>query len=137
VKREDLLALTSDIVSSHLSNNSVPVSELPKLIEDVYTQLETIDKGEDQAKRPQPAVPINKSVQPDYIVCLEDGKKLKMLKRYLKTQYNMTPEEYRQRWNLPPDYPMVAPNYAQQRRELAKQIGLGRKRGSSASRASS
>jgi len=130
VKREDLLALTSDIVSSHLSNNSVPVSELPKLIEDVYSSLQNIDSGEEQTKRPQPAVPINKSIQPDYIVCLEDGKKLKMLKRYLKTQYNMTPEEYRQRWNLAPDYPMVAPNYAKQRRELAKQIGLGRKRSS-------
>jgi len=130
VKREDLLALTSDIVASHLSNNSVPVSELPKLIEDVFGVLKSIDSGADASQKPQPAVSINKSVTPDHLVCLEDGKKLKMLKRYLMTQYGMTPQEYRERWNLPPDYPMVAPNYAKQRRELAKKIGLGRKRAS-------
>ncbi len=129
MKQEELLALTADIVSSHLSNNSVPVSELPKLIEDVYTSLKNVGEQAVAEERPQPAVPIRKSVTPDYIVCLEDGKQLKMLKRYLKTRYNMTPEEYRERWNLPPDYPMVAPNYAEQRRNLAKQIGLGRKRG--------
>jgi len=129
VKQEELLALTADIVSSHLSNNSVPVSELPKLIEDVYTSLKNVGEQTVAEERPQPAVPVRKSVTPDYIVCLEDGKQLKMLKRYLKTRYNMTPEEYRERWNLPPDYPMVAPNYAEQRRNLAKQIGLGRKRG--------
>lgn len=130
MKREDLLALTSDIVASHLSNNSVPVSELPKLIEDVFGVLKSIDSGADASQKPQPAVSINKSVTPDHLVCLEDGKKLKMLKRYLMTQYGMTPQEYRERWNLPPDYPMVAPNYAKQRRELAKKIGLGRKRAS-------
>lgn len=129
MKQEELLALTADIVSSHLSNNSVPVSELPKLIEDVYTSLKNVGEQTVAEERPQPAVPVRKSVTPDYIVCLEDGKQLKMLKRYLKTRYNMTPEEYRERWNLPPDYPMVAPNYAEQRRNLAKQIGLGRKRG--------
>jgi len=129
VKQEELLALTADIVSSHLANNSVPVSELPKLIEDVYTSLKNVGEQTVAEERPQPAVPVRKSVTPDYIVCLEDGKQLKMLKRYLKTRYNMTPEEYRERWNLPPDYPMVAPNYAEQRRNLAKQIGLGRKRG--------
>lgn len=128
MKREDLLALTSDIVASHLSNNSVPVTELPKLIEDVFGALNAIDGGADAAQKPQPAVPINKSITPDYLICLEDGKKLKMLKRYLMTQYGMTPQEYRERWNLAPDYPMVAPNYAKQRRELAKKIGLGRKR---------
>jgi len=129
VKREELLALTSDIVASHLSNNSVPVSELPKLIEDVFGALESIESGTKEAEKPQPAVPVGKSVTPEYLICLEDGKKLKMLKRYLMTQYGMTPEEYRERWNLSPDYPMVAPNYAKQRRELAKKIGLGRKRG--------
>ena len=130
VKQEELLALTADIVSSHLSNNSVPVSELPKLIEDVYNSLKGVGEQTATEERPQPAVPVRKSVTPDYIICLEDGKQLKMLKRYIKTRYNMTPEEYRERWNLPADYPMVAPNYAEQRRKLAKQIGLGRKRGS-------
>lgn len=130
MKQEELLALTADIVSSHLSNNSVPVSELPKLIEDVYNSLKGVGEQSASEERPQPAVPVRKSVTPDYIICLEDGKQLKMLKRYIKTRYNMTPDEYRERWNLPPDYPMVAPNYAEQRRTLAKQIGLGRKRGS-------
>lgn len=130
MKQEELLALTADIVSSHLSNNSVPVSELPKLIEDVYNSLKGVGEQTATEERPQPAVPVRKSVTPDYIICLEDGKQLKMLKRYIKTRYNMTPEEYRERWNLPADYPMVAPNYAEQRRKLAKQIGLGRKRGS-------
>jgi len=128
VKQEELLALTSDIVASHLSNNSVPVSELSKLIEDVFGTLQAIDSGAREAEKPQPAVPVGKSITPSYLICLEDGKKLKMLKRYLMTQYGMTPEEYRERWNLSPDYPMVAPNYAKQRRELAKKIGLGRKR---------
>lgn len=128
MKQEELLALTSDIVASHLSNNSVPVSELPKLIEDVFGALKSIESGAREAEKPQPAVPVGKSITPEYLICLEDGKKLKMLKRYLMTQYGMTPEEYRERWNLSPDYPMVAPNYAKQRRELAKKIGLGRKR---------
>jgi len=121
-----LLSLTTDIVAAHVSNNTVALSELPTLIEQVYRSLSGV--GAEPApveERLQPAVPVKKSVTPDYIVCLEDGKKLKMLKRHLKTAYDMTPEEYRERWSLPADYPMVAPNYARQRSSLAKQIGLG------------
>ncbi len=121
-----LLSLTTEIVAAHVSNNSVALSDLPVLIEQVYKSLSNV--GSEPViveERPQPAVPIKKSVTPDYIVCLEDGKKLKMLKRHLKTAYNMSPEEYRERWGLPADYPMVAPNYARQRSSLAKQIGLG------------
>jgi predicted transcriptional regulator len=122
----DLLALTTEIVAAHVSNNTVAVSDLPQLINQVYQSLSTIGQvSAPPAERPQPAVSIKKSVHPDYIVCLEDGKKLKMLKRHLKTAYDMTPEEYRERWGLPPDYPMVAPNYAKQRSKLAKEIGLG------------
>ncbi len=121
-----LLSLTTEIVSAHVSNNSVALSDLPGLIEKVYKSLAQARSeptlGEE---RPQPAVPIKKSVTPDYIICLEDGKKLKMLKRHLKTAYDMTPEDYRERWGLPADYPMVAPNYTRQRSSLAKQIGLG------------
>lgn len=125
----ELLALTTDIVASHVANNTVPVSELPQLIQQVYTTLAAVGSGAQPAvERPQPAVPPKKSVFPDHIICLEDGKKLKMLKRHLKTRYNMTPEEYRDRWGLASDYPMVAPNYAAQRRALAKKIGLGTKR---------
>jgi predicted transcriptional regulator len=126
-KPQDLLPLVADIVSAHLSNNSVPVAELPNLIRDIYRALSTVGEAEIPSERPEPAVPAKKSVFPDYIVCLEDGKKLKMLKRHLRTAYNMTPQEYRERWGLPPDYPMVAPNYAKQRSKLAKQIGLGTK----------
>jgi predicted transcriptional regulator len=122
----DVLALTTDIVAAHVSNNSVNVNDLPKLIRDVHDALSQIEQGSPgPADRPTPAVPIKKSVTPDYIICLEDGKKLKMLKRHLKTAYNMTPEEYREKWGLPADYPMVAPNYAKQRSRLAKEIGLG------------
>jgi predicted transcriptional regulator len=122
----DLLALTTEIVAAHVSNNTVTVADLPQLINQVYQSLSTIGTGPaPAAERPQPAVNIKKSVFPDYIVCLEDGKKLKMLKRHLKTAYNLTPEEYRERWGLPADYPMVAPNYAKQRSKLAKEIGLG------------
>ncbi len=129
VSKGDLLALTADIVASHVSHNSVPVGEVTNLIEKVYRTLEEISGAQPRVEeRPTPAVPVKKSVTPDYIVCLEDGKKLKMLKRHLMTHYGMTPEEYRRRWNLPPDYPMVAPNYAEQRRRLAKQIGLGTRR---------
>ena len=126
----ELLALTTDIVSSHVSNNTVQGSELPQLIQQVFGALATAGSAGalGASPRPQPAVPIKKSVRPDFIVCLEDGKKLKMLKRHIKTRYNMTPEEYRERWGLPSDYPMVAPNYAKQRSELAKKIGLGTKR---------
>jgi predicted transcriptional regulator len=123
----DLLALTTEIVAAHVSNNTVAVSDLPQLINQVYQSLQNIGGSASPAQpdRPQPAVNPKKSVTPDYIVCLEDGKKLKMLKRHLKTAYNMTPEEYRERWGLPADYPMVAPNYAKQRSRLAKEIGLG------------
>lgn len=126
ITHADLLKLTSEIVAAHVSNNIVAKADLPGLIETVYKSLGHL--GGDLAftcDRPQPAVPIKKSVHPDYIICLEDGKKLKMLKRHLKSAYNMTPEEYRERWKLPADYPMVAPNYAQKRSDLAKDIGLG------------
>jgi len=122
----DLLALTTEIVAAHVSNNTVALSDLPLLINQVYSSLANIGSvPAPPAARPQPAVNVKKSVHPDYIVCLEDGKKLKMLKRHLKTAYNMSPDVYRERWGLPPDYPMVAPNYAQQRSRLAKEIGLG------------
>ncbi|HZS84831.1 MAG TPA: MucR family transcriptional regulator [Stellaceae bacterium] len=122
----DLLALTTEIVAAHVSNNTVAVADLPNLINQVYRSLSTIGAAPAAApERPQPAVSIKKSIHPDYIICLEDGKKLKMLKRHLKTAYDMTPEEYRERWGLAADYPMVAPNYAKQRSKLAKEIGLG------------
>jgi predicted transcriptional regulator len=122
----DLLALTTEIVAAHVSNNTVAVSDLAQLINQVYHSLANIGSAPAApAARPQPAISVKKSIQPDYLVCLEDGKKLKMLKRHLKTAYNMTPEGYRERWNLPADYPMVAPNYARQRSRLAKEIGLG------------
>jgi len=125
-QNSDLLALTTEIVSAHVSNNTVAVGDLPLLINQVYHSLANIGKVPAAApERPQPAVPLKKSVNADYIICLEDGKKLKMLKRHLKTAYNMTPEAYRGRWGLAPDYPMVAPNYARQRSRLAKEIGLG------------
>ena len=126
VKREDLLGYTSEITSAHVSNNTVALSDLPGLIEQIYKTLAMIGGVDGGASdRPTPAVPIKKSITPDFIVCLEDGKKLKMLKRHLKTAYNMSPEEHRERWGLSPDYPMVAPNYAKQRSRLAKEIGLG------------
>lgn len=122
----ELLGLTTQIVAAHVSNNTVAVNDLPQLIEQVYNTLSSVgQEAKPEPERPTPAVAIKKSIQPDYIVCLEDGKKLKMLKRHLKTAYNMTPEEYRERWGLAPDYPMVAPNYAKQRSKLAKEIGLG------------
>ena len=122
----DLLALTTEIVAAHVSNNTVAVGDLPQLINQIYSSLANIGAAPaGPPARPQPAVSVKKSVQPDYIVCLEDGKKLKMLKRHLKTAYNMTPEAYRERWGLPADYPMVAPSYARQRSRLAKEIGLG------------
>ena len=122
-----LLAMTARIVAAHVSRNTVPVVELPKLLKQVYASLAGAQGGPLLSGAPTPAVPIKKSVTPDYLICLEDGKKLKMLKRHLKTAYNITPEEYRERWGLPPDYPMVAPNYAKQRSRLAKEIGLGTK----------
>ena len=125
----DLLGLTAEIVAAHVSNNPVALADLPNLIQEVYRTLASRRpaRAKPQPERPQPAVPIKKSITPDYIICLEDGKKLKMLKRHLQTSYNMTPEQYRERWGLPPDYPMVAPNYAKQRSSLAKKIGLGTK----------
>ena len=125
--QNELLALTTEIVAAHVANNSVPVSELPQLIHEVYRTLASVGTVPAVPERPQPAVPVKKSVTPDYIICLEDGKKLKMLKRHLKTAYDMTPEDYRERWGLPTDYPMVAPNYALHRSSLAKKIGLGTK----------
>ena len=121
----DLLALTTDIVASHVANNSVAVQDLPQLIQQVYAALAGVGSSGAAKEKPTPAVPVRRSVTPDFIVCLEDGKKLKMLKRHLKTRYNLTPDEYRERWGLPADYPMVAPNYAAQRSDLAKKIGLG------------
>ena len=123
----DVLELTAQIVSAHVSNNSVTPDALPSLIQDVYRTLSGVGRETPAPDKPQPAVPAKKSVFPDFIVCLEDGKKLKMLKRHLKTAYNLTPEQYRDRWDLPPDYPMVAPNYARHRSSLAKKIGLGTK----------
>jgi predicted transcriptional regulator len=124
------IELAADIVSAYVSNNSVSVSELPGLIGEVHNALLRVSSGtvEAPAEAPKPAVAIKKSITPDYIVCLEDGKKFKSLKRHLRTQYNMSPEEYREKWGLPADYPMVAPNYAQARSELAKQMGLGQQR---------
>jgi predicted transcriptional regulator len=124
---EMVIALTADIVSAHVSNNSVAVNDLPILIQNVHAALSGLSGTveEPEAPKQEPAVSIRSSVKPDYIVCLEDGKKLKMLKRHLMTHYQMTPGEYRQKWGLAADYPMVAPNYAEQRRSLAKTIGLG------------
>ncbi len=123
----DVLGLTAQIVSAHVSNNAIGADALPSLIQDVYRTLAGVGKEQVLPDKQQPAVPVKKSVFPDYIICLEDGKKLKMLKRHLKTSYNMTPEQYREKWQLPPDYPMVAPSYAKHRSSLAKKIGLGTK----------
>jgi predicted transcriptional regulator len=123
----NVLGLTAQIVSAHVSNNSVSPDALPALIQEVYKTLAGVGKEPAISERPQPAVPVKKSLLPDHIICLEDGKKLKMLKRHLKTSYNLTPEQYRERWGLAPDYPMVAPNYAKHRSSLAKKIGLGTK----------
>jgi len=126
---DTLLTLTADIVAAHVSNNSVAVNDLPNLIQNVHAALSGISGiTAPPEPKPEPKVSIRASIKPDYIVCLEDGKKLKMLKRHLMTHYNMTPDQYRQKWGLAADYPMVAPNYAEQRRTLAKSIGLGTKR---------
>ncbi|MBW4093299.1 MAG: MucR family transcriptional regulator [Proteobacteria bacterium] len=122
-----VLGLTAQIVSAHVSHNTVAPDALPALIQEVYRTLAGIGREPAAPERPQPAVPVKKSVFNDYIVCLEDGKQLKMLRRHLKTAYDMTPEQYRERWGLPSDYPMVAPHYAQHRSSLAKKIGLGTK----------
>ena len=126
---DTLITLTADIVAAHVSNNSVSVNDLPLLISNVHGALATLTGSSAAPEvRLEPKVPIRSSVKPDYIVCLEDGKRLKMLKRHLMTHYQMTPDQYRQKWGLPSDYPMVSPNYAEQRRALAKAIGLGTKR---------
>jgi len=126
-KNPDLLELTAKVVANHLSNNSVDAKDIPALIRQVYKTMEQLNgSGTPVVSNSEPAVPIEDSIKPDYIVCLEDGKRLKMLKRYLRTKYNLSPEDYKKRWGLPPDYPLVAPNYAQKRQELAKSIGLGR-----------
>ena len=124
----DILVLTSDIVASHVANNAATLEELPTIIEQVFYSLKNLDGGASpqDPHHLRPAVPIKKSITPDYIICLEDGKKLKMMKRHLNSKFNLTPDAYRQKWGLPSDYPMVAPNYAERRRELAKEIGLGR-----------
>ncbi len=125
---QDLLGLTAEIVSAHVSNNPVSITDLPNVIQEVYRTLQTL--GQPVApppERPQPAVPIKKSITPEYLICLEDGKKLKMLKRHLKTAFNLTPDQNREKWGLGADYPMVAPNYTKHRSTLAKKIGLGPK----------
>ena len=124
---ETLVTLTADIVAAHVSNNSVAISDIPLVIRSVHEALSGLGTKAEPEVKQEPAVSIRASVKPDYIVCLEDGKKLKMLRRHLMTHYNMTPDDYRAKWNLPKDYPMVAPNYAEKRRVLAKAIGLGTK----------
>ena len=125
---EELLRMTTDVVAAYVSNNTLPTGQLADVISAVYTSLRGLEgRASEPRQEPlKPAVPVRKSITPDYLVCLEDGKKLKMLKRHLRSTYNMTPDEYRSKWALPPDYPMVAPNYAEQRSAFAKKIGLGR-----------
>lgn len=124
------IELATDIVSAYVSNNTVAAADLPALISDVHATLKRLSTSaaETPAEPLRPAVPVKKSVTPDFIICLEDGKKFKSLKRHLRTQYDMTPEQYREKWGLPADYPMVAPNYAAARSDLARQMGLGQQR---------
>jgi predicted transcriptional regulator len=124
------IELATDIVSAYVSNNSVGAGDLPTLIKDVYGALSRVTNGESAApaEAAKPAVPVKKSITPDYLICLEDGKQFKSLKRHLRTQYGLSPEQYREKWNLGADYPMVAPNYAAARSNLAKQMGLGQQR---------
>lgn len=135
-QQPDLLRMAVDIVSAYLSNNSVPASQVPEIINTIYNSLSALNgqPSPGVAEPLKPAVSVRRSVTPEYIICLEDGKKLKMLKRHLRASYGMTPDEYRTKWGLPPDYPMVAPNYAEQRSAFAKKIGLGRKKGQKAPR---
>lgn len=133
--RAETLNLTTDIVAAFVSNNSVPAEQLQDLLNSTYQTLSTLSgAAKEEEVQQKPAVPIKKSITDDYLICLEDGKKLKMLKRYLRTQYNMSPEDYRRKWNLPADYPMVAPNYAKRRSEFAKKIGLGTQGGRKATK---
>ena len=128
-KQVDVLGMTTGIVSSFVSNNTVPASDLPELIRSVHDAISTLSEGESESDETlAPAVPVSQSITPDFLICLEDGRKLKMLRRYLRSRYSMTPEEYRERWNLPADYPMAAPNYAKLRSKQAKNIGLGKKK---------
>ncbi|NKC05468.1 MucR family transcriptional regulator [Ochrobactrum haematophilum] len=127
----DLVELTTDLVSAYVSNNPVPLADLPSLIEQVHQALSNLETGVKTSppeEKPVPAVPIKKSITPDYLICLENGKKFRSLKRHLSSQHGMTPDEYRAKWNLPADYPMVAPGYAAARSQLAKEMGLGRKK---------
>ena len=126
VSGDDMLRMVVDVVAAYVSNNQMPTGQIPEVINTVFESLSAAAAG-GRTEPQKPAVPIRRSVTPDFIVCLEDGKKLKMLKRHLRTAFNLTPEEYRAKWNLLPDYPMVAPNYAKKRSELAKKIGLGHK----------
>ena len=128
--RADLVELTAEIISAYVSNNTVVASDLPAIIGDVHEALSKASQriGQTEREELRPAVALKKSVTPDYIVCLEDGKKFKSLKRHLRSHYNMSPEQYREKWNLPADYPMVAPNYAEARSSLAKRMGLGQRR---------
>lgn len=123
--RGEILKMTADVVAAYVGNNTLAAGEVPSVINTVFGSFRSLEGGAEA--KPTPAVPVRKSVTRDHIVCLEDGKKLKMLKRHLRSTYNMTPEEYRARWGLPPDYPMVAPSYAEERSQFAKKIGLGRK----------
>lgn len=129
ISKLDLLTQAADIVAAYVSNNAISASDLPSLLTTVHQKLGELALESGEAARPEPAVPIKKSVTDHYIICLEDGAKLKMLKRYLRTRYNLTPEEYRKRWGLPADYPMVAPEYARRRSDFAKKIGLGKSAG--------
>ena len=129
-QRTELLRMTSEIVSAYVANNPLPATEVPEILNIVFNSLSSLKSGIDNPIMAKPAVPIRRSINPDYIICLEDGKKLKMLKRHLRAIYGLSPEQYRAKWGLPIDYPMVAPNYARTRSEFAKRIGLGRKKGS-------
>src|SRR6267154_6863491 len=136
---EELLRMTADLVAAYVSNNALPTTQLAEIINAVYSSLKGLEGqvAQPQLEPAKPAVPIRKSVTPEFLICLEDGKKLKMLKRHLRSTYNMTPDDYRAKWSLPADYPMVAPNYAEQRSEFAKKIGLGRGTGRQSARRSS
>ena len=129
--KSEVIEMTADIVSAYVGNNSVSANDLPGLIQSVHRALASVSSGTEtvEVAPKEPAVPIRRSITPDFLICLEDGRKFKSLKRHLRTKYNISPEEYRAKWGLAKDYPMVAPNYAEKRRELAKKIGLGRKPG--------
>ena len=129
ITREDMLRITTKVVTAYVGNNTLADTQITDVIQSVYDSLEGLSNGTPESKvKQKPAVPIKRSITPDYIVCLEDGKQLKMLKRYLRTTHGMTPDEYRSKWGLPTDYPMVAPNYAKKRSAFAKEIGLGKRR---------